>query len=136
MSPENLNFKFNMSLRLSESCAAKIFPKALQFIHLNIIEPSWPTNTSQDTQIVCTYLHHLPFNNIIQTVRKPFSLKLSTVSLRLTSNGMKLIPKLLALSWDTLYSGTKGLSSSHLPKKKYTSDSSATFLMCQNNCYG
>lgn len=68
------------------------------------------------TQIVSTYLHQFPYNYIIQAVRKPFSFKLSIVSLKLTSKGMKLIPKLLALSWETLCNGRKGLSSSSLPK--------------------
>ena len=66
----------------------------------------------------------------------PFSLKLSTVSLTLASKGVKLIPKLLALSWDILYNGCKGLSSSLLPKMKDKIDSSSTFVMCKNNYYG
>ena len=55
----------------------------------------------------------------------PFSFKLSTVSLKLTSTEMKLIPKLWALSLDILYTGCKGLSFSHLPKMKNTFDSSS-----------
>jgi hypothetical protein len=38
------------------------------------------------TQFVHNYLHHYPIINIIQKLKKPFSFKLSTVSLLLQRN--------------------------------------------------
>ncbi|PON74290.1 hypothetical protein PanWU01x14_051220, partial [Parasponia andersonii] len=55
---------------------------------------------------------------------KPFSLRLSRVSLRLTSKGIKLIPKLFAFSLDTRYFGWRGLSSSLFSGKHISGQSS------------
>ena len=72
-------------------------------------------------KLIYNYFPELLINMKNQTLKNFFSLKLSTVSFRLTSTGVKLSPKLFALSLDTWYVGTKGLSSSDLQWIKHSS---------------
>ena len=59
-----------------------------------------------------------PWRFLVHILRNPFSLKLSMVSIRLTSTGVKSMPKVFALSVDTLQLGGKGSSGYLLQMRK------------------